>query len=86
VVSAAERGYDAAHQRERRRVKKLVDAAGGAVCARCRGWISADEPWDLGHDDFDRSRYTGPEHRACNRATAGRHKRRSVPRVASRVW
>ena len=23
-------------------------------------WIAPGEPWDLGHDDFDRSRYVGP--------------------------
>jgi hypothetical protein len=85
-LSAEERGYDAAHQRERKRVKKLVEAAGGAVCWRCGGWFDASEPWDLGHVDGDMSRYAGPEHRACNRATAGRHKRRSVPRTTSRVW
>jgi hypothetical protein len=33
----------------------------------------ADEPWDLGHDDHDRSITRGPEHRdRCNRAAAGR--------------
>jgi hypothetical protein len=64
----------------RRRVARLVDA-GLAVCVRpgCGLPIRPGEPWDLGHDDFDRSVYRGPEHRACNRATAGR-------RVVVREW
>ena len=34
--------------------------------------IVPGQPWDLGHDDIDRSRCTGPEHAACNRAAAAR--------------
>jgi hypothetical protein len=33
--------------------------------------------------DLDRSSYTGPEHRSCNRATASRQIGR---RIYSRVW
>lgn len=65
------RGYGYTHQRTRARIAPLV-AAGRALCARCGLRISPLEAWDLGHDDDDRTRYTGPEHAACNRATKGR--------------
>jgi hypothetical protein len=63
----------------RAQLAPLVDA-GAAICARCDEPIEPGEPWDLGHDDLDRRFYSGPEHRACNRATAGRK------RVTSRAW
>jgi hypothetical protein len=73
------RGYGAAWQRRRRRFAEIV-RAGLAVCWRCGKPIEPLEPWDLGHDDLDRSVVRGPEHRRCNRATAGRR------RKGSRVW
>lgn len=66
-----ERGYGYDHQQERARVAPLV-ATGNVKCWRCGEFIAADEPFDLGHDDQDRAKYRGPEHVACNRATAGR--------------
>jgi hypothetical protein len=69
--TTTQRGYGHRHQLIRKRVKETVDA-GLAVCARCGLPIWPGEPWDLGHVDGDRSRYSGPEHRRCNRATASR--------------
>jgi len=69
-----EQGYGADHFRRRKALIPLV-ATGQVQCARCFEFIAPGEPWDLGHDDVDRTRYSGPEHRRCNRATAGRQKR-----------
>lgn len=66
-----QRGYDANHDRERRYWEPIV-AAGGVNCWRCGNPIDPTQPWDCGHDDNDRSIHRGPEHPACNRATAGR--------------
>jgi hypothetical protein len=53
-------------------------ASGIVLCARCRKPILPGEPWDLGHNDYDRAKYNGPEHRRCNRA--------KVKRRQSRDW
>jgi hypothetical protein len=85
------RGYGTRHQKRRSAIAPTV-ATGTVRCARgaecffadeladgrkIGGFILPGQKWDLGHDDHDRTVYTGPEHRRCNRATAGRHKRRS---------
>ena len=67
------RGYGPKHDRLRAKWAPLV-AAGTIACARCGSTIEAGSPWDLGHDDDDRTRYVGPEHRGCNRAVASRRK------------
>ena len=67
-----ERGYDAGHDRLRAEWEPRV-ATGTVVCWRCGRLIKPGTPWDLGHDDVDRTRYRGPEHaHECNRAAAGR--------------
>jgi hypothetical protein len=84
------RGYGTKHQTLRKRWAPIVKR-GEAVCARCNLEIPPDPTvtpcpkcgrlhtsWDLGHDDLDRSRWTGPEHQCCNRATNGRDVRRPV--------
>ena len=75
-LKTVDRGYGAEHRRLRRRWDREVQL-GGVACARCGRLIVPGSPWDLGHDDFDRSRYHGPEHRECNRATADRDRRAS---------
>ena len=67
--------YGWLHQRIRSSWAPLV-ATGGVTCARCKLPIDPGGPWDLGHDDNDAGIYSGPEHRACNRATSGRNGRR----------
>jgi hypothetical protein len=74
--TAAHRGYGSRHWALRKRLAPTV-AAGLAVSARCGRPIAPGEPWDLGHDDFDRTRYNGPEHRRCNRATNRRRQSRA---------
>ncbi|MFI7203312.1 hypothetical protein [Micromonospora aurantiaca (nom. illeg.)] len=72
-------GYGWQHQKLRARWKPIV-ATGTVPCARCGQLIPPGAPWDLGHDDHDRRRYSGPEHRRCNRATAGRSKQPTDPK------
>lgn len=98
--TTTERGYGTAHQRERARLKPLVDA-GHAWCAQpiCiypTRWIQPGTRWALGHNDA-RTAWIGPVHHACNqldgarrggRTTAAR-RRQHTPRSAtvhSRAW
>jgi hypothetical protein len=62
--TTSERGYGFQHQRTRRLVEAVV-RSGEARCARCGGRIAPGEPFDLGHDDHDRTRYSGAEHAAA---------------------
>ena len=65
------RGYDATHEAERARWEPIV-ATGGVRCWRCLVLLDPELPWDLGHDDRDRTKYRGPECVRCNRATSTR--------------
>lgn len=74
------RGYNSDHDRTRRALAPLV-ATGRATCWRCGLPIHPGEPWDLGHDDHDRSITRGPEHAStCNRSAAGRASHGLAPR------
>jgi hypothetical protein len=82
-ASTSKRGYGWKHQKLRNRWAREV-ARGEVDCARCGEPIWPEEPWDLGHVDGDKTRYSGPEHRACNRATATHNaKRRRESRSSS---
>jgi hypothetical protein len=75
VAQTTASGYGWRHQRYRKMLAPIV-AAGGTACSRCAELIQPGEAWDLDHDDNDRSRYLGPSHVKCNRATAGRRRPR----------
>ncbi len=84
--TTGQRGYGWAHQRERAKWQRVIDS-GGVSCWRCGRPIHPGMPWDLGHDDNDRSVYRGPECRPCNRATTGRRKRPPAPPIRpERRW
>lgn len=77
---AHQRLYGVSHRRLRAQLAGVV-AAGGAKCSRCGELIAPGSPWDLDHDDHDKSRYLGPAHRVCNRSTEPRKRGRT-----SREW
>jgi hypothetical protein len=65
--------YGRKHRRVRASWEPLV-AMGTVACARCGQTIAPGERWDLGHADGVPGQYAGPEHAACNRATAGKRR------------
>jgi len=76
-----QKGLTNAHYRLRRQLEPVV-ASGSVRCARCGELIEPGEPWDLDHNDLDRTKYNGPAHARCNRATSSHH----VERKVSRQW
>ena len=83
MKSTAERGYDAAHKRERRRWEPIVEA-GGAKCVFCDRLIDPKGPWDLDHDE-DRTGWRGPAHVKCNRS-AGQANAMASRRTQTWEW
>ena len=64
------RGYDSTHRALRADYAARMATGETFTCWRCGDPITG--PFDLGHDDNDRTRYRGPEHPSCNRATSSR--------------
>ena len=75
--TTTERGYGAQHQRIRAALTPIVNA-GDATCWRCGRTIVPGTPWDVGHDDEDRSLYRGPEHTTCNRGEPSKRRGRQT--------
>jgi hypothetical protein len=75
-------GYGKAHKRLRADLAQRMRKGEIFACWRCGRRINPAQPWDLGHDDRDRSIYRGPEHVSCNRAT--RNRRVHTPKL--RRW
>ena len=69
--SAWSRGYNAAHRALRKQWQDRISRGEPVFCARGCGKQITGTEWDLGHTD-DRSTWTGPECRPCNRAHGGR--------------
>jgi hypothetical protein len=69
--------YGRRHRNRRLALLPLV-VSGLARCARCGELIAPTDNWDLGHVDGDPTRYSGPEHARCNRATSSHRKERKV--------
>lgn len=84
MARTTDHGYDAEHKKLRASIQKQMDAGVVFHCWRDGKPIGPNEPWDLGHDDDDRTKYNGPEHRACNRATKGH--RTTIIVDDSRMW
>lgn len=63
----------------------------GEPCTKCGREVAKGRPtpgfcgWDVGHDDVDRSLYTGTEHSCCNRRAGGRKAARKLA-VTRHVW
>jgi hypothetical protein len=74
------RRYPSSHPRLRKDWEPRV-ASGSCPCARCGLPILPGQDWDLGHDDLDRSRYAGPEHRYSSDCPEGGNRATSRHRV-----
>jgi hypothetical protein len=91
ATSTTNRGYGAAHQAERERWRRRMVDEGeyvechAAVCFMPDRWIDPSRPWDLGHTP-DRTAWTGPEHRYCNRKEPQLRPAGTTTQRAPRRW
>lgn len=84
--TTTQRGYGHHHQKLRAKLKPNVDA-GHTNCWRCNTPIKPGQHWDLGHDDYDRTRYRGPEHaRAADCPAGGNRAANGSQKDSRRRW
>lgn len=76
--TTSQRGYGTNHRNTRTWWTPRVQR-GTVTCWRCGRLIQAGQPWDLGHDDHDRTRYRGPEHTNCNRSAGAQTRGHTTP-------
>jgi hypothetical protein len=87
--SSTARGYDSKHSRVRDTWLPTIAAGHGhchaTTCLEPTRWIQPGTAWDMGHTP-DRTTWTGPEHRRCNRSAGGksRGKKRRLALTAAR--
>lgn len=81
-LTSVEKGYDWQHKLLRAEFMDRMKRGERFDCWRCDVRIDPSLPWDLGHDDEDRTVYRGPEHVGCNRGKSPRPA--YVPAVAHR--
>lgn len=88
--SPARRGYGPRHRQLREHWTPLV-AAGRVQCSApvCliekqtgSRRIARGHEWDLGHDETDRRKYSGPQHMQCNRGQARRSPTKRTPAIS----
>jgi len=84
LAKTAARGYGSRHQRLRAEYQWLMDHGEPYNCWRCRRPILPGQPWDLGHDDYDRNLYRGPEHRYARHCPAGGNRRAGLMKAIGR--
>lgn len=87
--STAARGYGKRHQELRAQWAPYVEAgrvdctAPVCIVAGAGGSrrIARGAPWDLGHDETDRRKYSGPQHQECNRSQSRRSRVNPLPAI-----
>ncbi len=87
LAKTTARGYGNKHQRERKRLRPIVEAGQAyctePICLMGDRWIEPGTLWDLAHNR-DTGGHRGPAHIRCNRTEGIRY--RNATRRPYRRW